>query len=184
MVAGRQVLLLKRNTQLVKGTSGHPFRPSRNHNQPTLCSKICWRKQGQYHVPWWNLGCRTQDAFSELIAEIMEGAESWRGHRGRGLLGTQTGAGGHTACLHDVSSAVFGGTGFGTILCKKADAVNKKDFRSEAFALENGPFWELVKAMIFHSKMLNILLSLRQISSWSKCTADHLLKKRLHSGST
>lgn len=32
------------------------------------------------------------------------------------------------------SSAVFGGTGFGTILCKKVDAVNKKDFRNGAFA--------------------------------------------------
>lgn len=43
---------------------------------------------------------------------------------------------------------------------KKADAVNKKDFRSGAFALENGPFWGLSNAMIFHSKMLNILLRL------------------------
>lgn len=58
------------------------------------------------------------------------------------------------------SSAVFGGAGFRSILCKKADAVNKKNFRSEAFLLENGPFWELLSATIFHSKMLNILLRL------------------------
>lgn len=38
--------------------------------------------------------------------------------------------------------------------------MNKKNFRSEAFLLENGPFWELLSATIFHSKMLNILLRL------------------------
>lgn len=80
MVASRQDLLLNRNTQLVKGTSGHSFRPSRSHNQPALCSKSCWRKRGQCHVPWWDLGCRTQAAFTVHIAEIMEGAESWREH--------------------------------------------------------------------------------------------------------
>lgn len=64
---------------------------------------------------------------------------------------------------------------------KKADAVNKKDFRSGAFALENGPFWGLSNAMIFHSKMLNILLRLLKFLVVKMYSS--LLKKRLHSRS-
>lgn len=111
MVAGRQVSPLKGSTQLVKGTSERSFRPSRNHNQLPLCSKTRWREHRQcpclaHPMSYtdrtvggiWGVGqglhwvCAWQES-------PREGAESWTGSRGRGLLGTPPGAGGRLLLL-------------------------------------------------------------------------------------
>lgn len=94
MVAGRQVLPLRRSTQLVKVTSEHSFGPSRNHHQPPQCSKHAGERKGSVqvlHIPWpvgpelcgqdlwWDLGYRTGAALGVHVAEI---TRSWTRSRG------------------------------------------------------------------------------------------------------
>lgn len=95
-----------------------------------------------------------------LVSTLQESWEEQKAGEGAEEMGHRLGQEVSQAAYKMFSSAVLGETGFGTILCKKADAVNINSFRSEALALENGPFWELLNAMISHSKMFNVLLRL------------------------
>lgn len=127
MVAGGQDLLLKRNTQLVKGTSGHFFRPSRSHNQPLCAVKAAGEGEGSvmFLGGIWGVGHRLH-----LLCTLQKSRKEQKAGEGTECVcvfwGTQTGAGGHTGCLQDVFFCCLWGDRIWDIRYKKADAVNKK----------------------------------------------------------
>lgn len=83
----------------------------------------------------WGVGHRLH-----LVCTLQESWEEQKAGEGAEEVGHRLGQEASQAAYKMYSSSVFGGTRFGTILCKKTDAVNKKSFRSEALALENGLF--------------------------------------------
>lgn len=105
---------------MLKGPLGSPSGPAEIITNLLCAVKPAGESKGSVVFPGGIWGVGHKDAFSVLIAEIMEGAESWRGSRGRELLGTHTGAGGHTAYLHDVFfCCVWGGQDLGPFFVKK-----------------------------------------------------------------